>query len=168
MVVIIIRHAEDNKDNSYKHDQTITKHGKKNTKIKTKKLIHKYGQPDIIFYSPLRRTKETLNIMLKYINNKNLKLIKDNRISRYFSSTEQKNVSISTITLYENIPIYESHNEFNRRCDDFLRNIIDIKKNNNLNVWIITHTLVIKRICKKLHYNIHPYLQFLQHYRLKI
>lgn len=169
MVTIIIRHADDNEDTpTHRHDQEITDRGKRKAKEKALRLIDRYGQPDIIYCSPMMRTRQTLAEMLKYVKSKPI-IYFDNRISRYFSSREQKEPSVFTVTNQRNIPIYETYDKFKHRCDKFLR---EIKDKNYIYtrrkvIWVISHTLVIKRITSKLHMRIHSYLNFLESYRLR-
>jgi len=176
MVTIIIRHANDEQDNFlHKHDKEITKRGKKDAKRIGKKLIKKYGTPDIIYCSPFMRTRQTLKYMLKYMlkhDNIQPNVIIDKRLS---TTKEKKNPSVFSQTKKKHIPIKETHKMFKQRCDSFLR---DIKKdtnnddhyeynNNKKKVsWIITHVKVLKRICEKSHVIIPNHVSFLEHRKI--
>jgi len=66
MTIIYIRHGKDRKG-SHKHDEKLTKEGKKEVEIFTEKLVREYGIPDIIYYSPFHRTRHTAKYMLRKI-----------------------------------------------------------------------------------------------------
>ena len=68
MVLIYIRHGNDDEREPHKiHDTHLTSQGKHKSKKVAKKLIEKYGVPDIIFCSPFARTRETLDVFNKVI-----------------------------------------------------------------------------------------------------
>jgi len=166
MVMLIIRHANDEQiPKKYRHDKEITREGKETAKKLAKFLIHKYGYPDVIYCGPMRRTEQTMNRMKKYVGN-NVKIVIDNRLSRYFNSREKRRPSIFTVTHRRNIPINETKRGFKKRCDSFLRYIKSKNQKKKKNVWIISHAMVLKRISKKLRIRIPRYLNFLEYYRI--
>lgn len=169
MTLIVIRHANDEGHKpKHRHDQEITNSGRREARRKAVKLIEKYGNPDIIYCSPMIRTKQTLIEMLKYVKG-TPQILVDNRLSRYFSSREQKDPSVFTVTSKGKIPIYESYDRFKDRCDSFLNSMRRRKyiRDKEHVVWVITHTLVIKRILRKRRMSHSSYMSFLQHYRLR-
>lgn len=166
MVTLIIRHANDEYiPIKYRHDKEITREGKRDAKKLAKKLINKYGYPDVIYCGPMRRTEQTMNRMRKYVGN-DVKIVIDNRLSRYFTSREKRSPSIFTVTHRRNIPINETKHGFKKRCDSFLRYVKSRNHRKRQNVWIISHTMVLKRISKKLRISIPQQLDFLEYYRI--
>ncbi|ARF10386.1 histidine phosphatase superfamily branch 1 [Hokovirus HKV1] len=165
MTSIIIRHAHD--DNPYykhSHDKKITSLGKSLAYKLGDKLVNKYGYPDIIFCSPFTRTIQTTKKIKKSIDKK-IKIIIDNRLSRYFTHKEKKHPDVYTKTIKKDIPIYETYDEFKKRCDSFI-NDINYYKKKKYNIWIITHVLVLKRITKKFRIKIHKHIDYLEYYKL--
>lgn len=168
MVIILIRHADDEgRNQKHRHDQEITPEGRKYARHKSRKLINHYGAPDIVYCTPMMRGKQTLYEMLR-VTNRKPQIIIDNRVSRYFSSREKEDASIFTVTNKNNIPIKETRSMFKVRCDGFIKELISkgLHKSKKI-IWVVTHTLVIKRITRKLHMRIHFNIDFLQHYRIK-
>ena len=166
MTVIVIRHANDEGyDQKYKHDQKITKEGKKASSKLSKKLIRKYGEPDEIIYGPMIRTRQTALYMLKEIQS-DVTVKRDNRISRYFTQEEQKKPGVSTYTLSNKIPIQETHSDFKKRCRSFTEEKIKPNMKSKKIVWVITHTLVIKQVMKNLDRPSDVYIPFLANYKL--
>jgi broad specificity phosphatase PhoE len=168
MVAILMRHAHDNEPNSrYRHDKEITREGKREAGKVARKLIKKYGNPDIIYCSPMTRTRQTLKYMLRYVPG-DPEVIVDNRLSRYFNDREKRNPSVSRRTLRRNIPIHETHNGFRRRCDSFLDDVKQNKyhRSSGKKIWIISHVLVLKRITRKLGIRISRHVNFLEYYKM--
>lgn len=164
MVAIVIRHANDRERRAvHRHDKEITRDGEIQAKKIGKKLIKKYGDPDIIYCSPMMRTKQTLKKMLKHVESEP-RIIIENRLSRYFNHRERDEPSLFTMT-GKDIPLNETHRAFKKRCDLFLKDIKNSDKNHQV-VWIITHALVLKRFCKKLKISRPRHVDFLDYHRL--
>jgi len=150
--LIYIRHGEDTSD-GYKHDQKLTSKGKEDVKNLTIELINEYGLPDIIYYSPYYRTRQTKKIMLKVIHkhfNHGLPEYKpDFRLSRYFTKHQKKSPNIRRETEKRGVPIDETWKEFKSRVNNQLIDTENLIKNNEKRIiWCITHTLVLDRIIK--------------------
>lgn len=141
--IVYIRHGDDAK-NGYMFDESLTKKGKKRSQEKAKKLVKKYGIPDIIYYSPFYRTKQTKNEMLKIVGDVPTQF--DIRLSRYFSQNQSEICNLKASTLKYNPPIIESKHDFKQRIDEL---IYDMEHTDNEVVWCITHTIVIDRIIHK-------------------
>ena len=171
MVVIYIRHSNDSKryqESSILHrdDLKITADGRKLARKMGKRLINKYGEPDLIFLSPFMRAKETLREMSKNFSHKP-KIYYDNRLSRYFSSSEKKNPSCFTETFNHNIPIYENWDEFKLRVHKNLKSMRrrGFIKSNKV-VWCITHALPFIQISKICKIQIPKDIPFMYHFRV--
>lgn len=162
---IIIRHSEDEQDDLiHRNDNQLTRKGKKLCRYKSKYLVEKYGEPDIIFCSPMYRTRQTLSYMKRNIKG-NFDIVIDNRLSRYFGSSRRNHkASLFEQTKKYGVPLVENREQFNKRCDSFIRYILDNSEEfRDLNIWIITHTLVIDRFFKKTNKELGR-VEFLQHY----
>ena len=172
MVVIYIRHSNDSKRkqvSSIRHrdDLKITPEGLKLARKTGKKLIKMYGEPSIIYLSPFMRAKETLKEMSKNLKGKP-KIKFDNRLSRYFSSSEKKDPSCFTETFDHEIPIYENWDEFKDRVHDNLKSMkkrgyIESKKV----IWCITHALPFIQISRVCRIKIPKDIPFMYHFRVR-
>lgn len=172
MVVVYLRHGEDEKS-SYKYDQKLTETGKKQAIQLAKKLIKKHGIPDIIYYSPYVRTRQTLKYMMKAIkkyrernyNDKEKKpsLQVDPRLGRFFTKSERKNPDVRESTLEKGAIIKEDKEEFRYRIKEQLEEVLlSHQENNEPVIWNITHTLVLLRVAEFTNKSLPEHLEFLQ------
>ena len=108
MTIIYIRHGKDRKGN-HKHDEKLTKEGKREVEKFTEKLVEEYGIPDIIYYSPFHRTRHTAKYMLKKIieiredKNKKVKMKMDVNLGRFFTKTQKRNPDVRESTYNKGI-----------------------------------------------------------------
>jgi len=65
--IIYIRHGHDKKSH-YKFDEKLVDEGKEKARQLAKKLVREYGIPDVIYLSPMRRTRQTGDEFLKVVN----------------------------------------------------------------------------------------------------
>lgn len=157
---IFIRHSDDESDGcSQDHDCQLARYGKHLATKVGKKLIRKYGVPNVIYVSPFRRTLQTMEYMLYDVDRTDIKIIEDVRISRYFSSSDKRNPKLDKQTKKKNVPIYESYSEFKSRVDDFIEDLNDDDKL----VWVITHVVVYKRLCRYFDKHINGHVPFMHH-----
>lgn len=155
-VVVFIRHSEDT-PSSHKYDEKLTENIQP-IKDLTVKLIEEYGIPDIIYYSPFHRTRQTKSIMsnhIKELYGEKIKTNCDYRLSRFFTKKQRLNPDIRSDTLKKGAPINESWDEFKHRVKKQLRDME--KKRTEKVIWCITHTLVLNYVIKKKKIP-HPYL----------
>jgi len=165
MPIIIIRHSDDETYCEKKHDCPINpQRGSYLAKKVGKKLVDKYGIPDIIILSPFRRTIETMNYMID-VKNQNIQVIEDNKLCRYFNQREKENPDVYKETLKKNIPIKESYNEFKERVDIFCEYMQDMNIENKT-IWVITHALVYKKISKFFHKKTSSHINFMENFTL--
>lgn len=163
---IVIRHTEDEDDPIHRHDNELTRKGKRRAAIKGRYLVKRYGEPDIILCSPMHRTRHTVKYMCKSLKSQP-EVIVDVRLSRYFGSSNKYEASLFETTKKYKVPISETRKEFNNRCDSFVDYILQNReKFANMNVWIVTHTLVIDRMFRRTGKKA-GYVEFLQHYILR-
>lgn len=165
MPLIYIRHSdEESSDYTHRHDKKLTPYGQHLADKKGKKIIEKYGQPDIIFCSPFRRTKQTVEMIKPYLNHP--KIYYTTGLSRYFSERERRNTRLAPSTLKMEIPIHESYRDFSRRITDF---VMDMDKyiNSDQVVWCVTHASVYKYISKIYSIELPDYIPFMHDFKIK-
>ena len=169
MVLIFIRHGKD-RESSHKHDEKLRKSGKKKAYKLAKKLIKEYGIPDIIYYSPYARTRQTLKSMFKAIKKYKKKynltgkpsLINEPKLGRLFTGKERKNPDIRESTLSKGAIITESKEEFRNRIEFHLNEVITKMEQNNSKIWNITHSLVLVHIAKIRNIELPEHLDYLE------
>lgn len=159
---VFLRHGDDGK--KPEHDPELIKEGRKHAEKLAPKLVKKYGMPELILVSPFQRTIQTAKAMANEINFKG-RLVIDNRLSRYFNSSEQKKPKITKETLAYDPPIKESKKEFRKRVDKHIKIITDKYLKN---VWVITHALVLKRVAKHFKVKIPDTLDFLEYFSVSM
>lgn len=170
MTLLFIRHSEDDFDYpKFSHDLPITKGGIRLTKKLTKKLIRKHGVPDVIYLSPFKRCRSTVEIMVKTIlkeqnayetltakdqsrsgnslNFKSPKITIDNRLTKYYTISQQSHPNARPETLKHNPPTSETKEDVFKRSKSILNELrISIKPNEV--VWCVTHAIVVSKVCK--------------------
>ncbi|AYV86296.1 MAG: broad specificity phosphatase PhoE [Solumvirus sp.] len=167
MVVVYLRHSNDEipsgEEPTYKHDQHINKDGRKLVKSFAKKFIHEFGHPQIVYYSPFNRGRETMKGLKKYFN-KNVRYLVDPRLSRFFTPQEKKECDISKKTKKHEPPISESRKQFHKRvyeqADDMIKYL-----STGL-VLCITHAVVLKRVAHRFKIKLPEHYEFLEYFSL--
>lgn len=168
-MIIYIRHANDESDSDEKHDPELTSDAKEEIRAKVAKLVSRYGIPLSIEYSPFLRTRQTAEIMLDELRTRHLssshevEMIVNSDLSRYFTESEKKQPSVHDSTKDWRIPIYEQKEQFESRVT---RHVAETIRNEKIYStkrvhWVITHTLVIKRVAKIHRQEIDDHLPFL-------
>ena len=163
-MLIIIRHSDDESDGcTDNHDCQLATNGKHLARKVGRKLIKEHGLPDIIFVSPFLRTLQTMRYMLDGLDTSSIKIVEDVRLSRYFFDRDKANPIISPKTKSKNIPIDETYREFKARVRDFIEDM----NYHNKNVWVITHVVVYKQICRHYQHDVHGHIPFMTHKKFK-
>lgn len=149
-MLIYIRHSkeEDNNDATHAHDPKLTRDGRSLAIRKGLKLLSKYGIPNIIYCSPFRRTRQTLEYMLSELSKAqkdSIKIIYDVDLARYFSNEEKSHPDIDPVTEQMSLPIQESYREFSLRIKQATDKYAHHLEGKEI-VWCITHTTVYKRL----------------------
>lgn len=164
--IIYIRHSDDEGgDCSKLQDCQLNDEGRKLAIRTGYKLIKKHGLPNIIYYSPFRRTLQTMDNMLWKKDRSGIKIYKEPKLARYFSSNEKKNPDVDPKTLKSDIDIYETYDEFKARINEFSESIEYLAESDNL-VWCITHTTVYKRLSKIYNVRLPKHIPFCHHFVL--
>ncbi len=171
MPVIYIRHGDDSySDPTREHDRRLTSTGYKDAKRKTMELVEKYGAPTRIYTSPFKRAVQSVHAMERVIkkNGHNVDVIKDWKLSRYFSSREKQNPQVYEETERAGAPIHESWEEFQSRCRSHMRSFKrDGMYRGKEVVWCITHALVLKEVARKYQVTLPEHIPFLHHFRIR-
>lgn len=158
-MLLYIRHGND-ETNGHRHDHRLARKGRFEVKYVTKRLIRQYGVPDIVYYSPMQRSVDTVAYMKKYLPKS--KFIMDRTMSRFFSSKEQADPSVYPSTLKRKIPIYENKRTFRLRCIDRYQELRD----SNKIIWCVTHALVMKAIAQITETKLPDHIPFMYSFRL--
>lgn len=162
MTVIFIRHAKDKKG-SCEHDEKLTEEAKEDIKEFTKKLIDENGFPDIIYYSPFMRTRQTCKYMLRQIKEmdaeRKVKIGIEPKLGRFFTSKERRSPDIYESTERRNPIIHEDKKRFHRRVKKHLKYVC--KKGEDKIIWNVTHTLVLLRVAEERGIDRNPHVSYL-------
>lgn len=152
-MIIIFRHAKDDeKAASYDHDAHITEEGAAEVPAMVKRLVKEFGFPSIIICSPFVRARETLKIirsvLKKHKKFPELKFKIDKRLSRYFTSEQQRNPSIRPDTQKHKPPIYEHIDDFNTRLKGVMNNLASkgYAEKKGPVIWCVSHGLAVKKL----------------------
>jgi Fructose-2,6-bisphosphatase len=141
-MLLFLRHANDKHDGT--NDPKLSSKGKFRCFKEAKRLVQKYGKPDVIYCSPFIRAVQTANYLCTALKIK-VKIKKRSFLSRYFTSKQKKSPKIPN-KLQEKIQINETKKEFKNRVKKSLHRLKD--KTKNINCWCITHALFLKEIKK--------------------
>ena len=163
-MILVIRHAKD-KRGKYAHDERLTESAKEDIGLFTEKMVQEFGFPDLIYYSPFVRTIQTTKYILrklKELQNDNCVKIKcEPKLGRFFTSYERQEPDISDSTRKRKAIINESKKEFHIRIRKHLRKVQHKSKNDNLNIWNITHTLVLLHVAELSSIERNPHVEYL-------
>lgn len=147
MSILYIRHGKD-KESKYKHDEKLSMEGKKEILEFTEQLITEHGIPDVIYYSPFRRTQQTAKYMLKKLNeitDKKILYKSDVNLGRFFTKDQRYKPSVRKSTFKKGVLIDERYEEFKERVAEHLESM---QTNEHKIIWNITHSLVILQVAK--------------------
>ena len=145
MVLVVLRHSDDDQPSRYEHDHAITPRGVLLARATAKHLIAEYGMPSIIYTSAFRRTRETLNAIRPVLKG-NVQTVIDNDASRFFNSSEQRKPGVHPSTMEHKPPIVESWEDFQARCRRHFAKALEQSKTQV--VWTISHYLVYRTIAE--------------------
>lgn len=168
-MIVYIRHGHDEYDDAtHRHDHKLTDKGASKSVRLARKLIKKYGKPDIIYVSPFQRTIGTAQAMCETKRIGKPQIVVDTDLSRVFSGKEQKDPSVATCTQDYKVPIKESRRQREKRIRHHVRKM---KHEDHLNsgqvVWVITHTLIMKGVAEKLKVKVPDHFEFLTWFSIK-
>ena len=169
MTVVYIRHTNDEEDEpTYTEDPGILPDTSSQIAQLVRRLIEKYGSPDLLIVSPMNRAIQTAR-QIKFVLEEDRLPVKtaiSPHVSRFFTRSEVKGLGPNSIhprTVELQFPCHETKDQFHRRVDVHISDFIDrgyylLKKPI---VWCITHTLIMKRVAKQLKVPFKDHLEFL-------
>ncbi len=145
--MLLIRHAQkeyaNGKSSTYEFDPDITDKGRELAKEKFQQLVKDHGKPNLIVSSPFYRARQTVNILRELVD---VPIIVDREIGEYLGNQQGKNIvkglREETISAYPIVS--ETFNQFTNRIKKYTKSIENI----DMNIWVITHGLVIQTIAK--------------------
>lgn len=152
--IIYIRHGPDRRG-SHKYDEKLTSFGKEEVQKFTLQLIEQYGLPDVIYYSPFYRTRQTRKQMMKAIKqyrkmngigDERIELILEPRLGRFFTRKQRRNPDIKSSTFAKGAIIDETKEEFRNRIQLQFEEMM--REDEYSVIWNITHTLVLLHIAR--------------------
>lgn len=154
MIVVFIRHAPDmdKSEGTYSQDVKLSPAAARELDLAIPLLVQEYGFPTEIRYSPMLRTRQTKDEMvrrLKKMNRKckpNLKL--ERALSRFFTAKERAQLDVAPRTLTYRPPIVPTERSKLNVEDMFMTLAHKAKKPKHHKdvIWCITHAVVIKHI----------------------
>lgn len=149
-MAIYIRHAKDKYVKGDKeYDTSLTQNGLQDAFNLGKKLVELYGTPDVIYCSPFRRARQTARTMVKSLGLK-VPIYVDINLSRYPGTEKDYSDKVRDDTKKYGFLLRETKDEFKVRVKKHVEWVKSICKKNNLLVWVISHAVVITRVCKYL------------------
>jgi broad specificity phosphatase PhoE len=168
-MLIYLRHGNDEVDGRpfHRDDRRLNIEGKKQVRRAAKALYKKYGLPDIIFCSPMKRAKETVKEIKRGLfkaTGSKVKIIIDNKLSRYFNSREQEDPSILPETAKLKIPIFETKDAFKYRCKKQYNKCL--RKAHKAKIWCVTHVLVLKQVAAACKVQLPEHVPFLYSFKI--
>ena len=166
--ILFVRHGQD-KRGKYAHDERLTEDAKEDIAQFTEKMVLHFGFPDLIYYSPFMRTRETTKYILRKLKelkqeNEKEKYVKikcEPKLGRFFTSYERREPDISDSTMRRNPIINDNKKQFHDRIKKILRKVQYKSKKHNLNIWNITHTLVLLHVAELNSIERNPHVEYL-------
>ena len=162
MSITWIRHAKKkykNKDNlgEYKHDSTVIDNCEKDIENLCIKLILENKVPDKIICSPFLRARQTTDMIVGLLK-LNIPIEIDTTISEYLGWIEPKGkmADVDATTRRYITPKLgeEKLKDVQKRVNTHIKSVNILKYSNPCqNILIVTHGIIISKICKKM-YNI--------------
>jgi len=156
-VLIYLRHGDDRGNDVYRHDRRLNDRGREKAGKKAKRLIEKYGHPDVIYVSPFRRAVDTLEAMSSHFEGA-VTIRHDPRIAQRLSEKQQNDPQVSPETRAQ-ITIVEDRKAFRRRVG---KHVEEVRRASGV-IWCITHQIVIEEVADHFDVKISGKLDFLDH-----
>lgn len=147
-MIIYIRHGEEEhqKDATYVQDVKLVKRGHDACRKKCIALVEKYGYPQHLYCSPLRRTVATAALFSETLKREyglSVPVLVRPCLQRFFVRSEREDVSVAPQTFGAGVKIESSdkskkkvrhgHDELEKLHPDEI-------------VWCVTHAVVIKEV----------------------
>ena len=156
-MLIYLRHGDDRGNDDYRHDRRLNARGREKAAKAAKRLIEKYGHPDVVYASPFRRAIETLDAMSERFT-KPVVVRGDPRIAQHLSAKQQRDPQISPATRAQ-VAIDEDRDAFKRRV---AAHVEEVRRATGL-IWCVTHQVVIEEVAEHFDVQISSTIDFLDH-----
>lgn len=148
--IVLIRHSEDEKpsESTMRFDPKLNSKGVDLVGKMYRRLIKKCV-PREIYYSPMRRSKQTAKLFEKLLkrDGHRVTMIESVGLSRYFPDRERRR---EPVVESPNVDVTEGHEEFKKRVRDFAATFDRLEGD----VWMITHYLVVREYSKRYNFDI--------------
>lgn len=188
---LIIRHGKDKKG-KYSHDERLTASAKEDIYQFTEKMVQEFGFPDLIYYSPMLRTRQTTKYILRKLKelkeveeqaqeqrqgreqrqeerqgeNNFVKIKCEPKLGRYFNTKERRDPDVHESSMRRGVIIEDNKQQFHSRIKKHLRKVINKAKKSNIKIWNITHTLVLLHVAEILSIDHNPHVEYLDYVKL--
>lgn len=160
-MIIYMRHGDDEQSNPrYRQDPGIRKDFRRKIQKHCRRLLRKYGPPDVVYISPMTRGVETVQEM-ELPGWTKVEVLPE--LSRFFLKDEIDFREINPETLQRGLPLFEKSDQFKKRADMIVDWIY--RNHKGLNVWCITHALVMKRAALYHRVELPSHQKFLEWFR---
>jgi broad specificity phosphatase PhoE len=157
-MLIYLRHGDDRGgDDPHRHDRRVRDRGRAKAARAAKKLIEKYGHPDVVHFSPYRRAVDTLHAMSTRFS-REVTTHADRRLAQRLSGKQQRDPRISPETRAL-VPVIEDKEAFRGRVAAHVAEVIRLPGV----IWCITHRAVIEEVARQLGLQISEKLDFVDH-----
>lgn len=156
-MLIYLRHGDDRGDDAYRHDRPLTDRGKEKAAKAAKRLIEKYGHPDVVYVSPFRRALETLEAMTPRFE-REVAVRRDRRVAQHLSEKQQRAPLVRPETLAQ-ADVAEDRGAFRRRVAEHVEEV----RHASGVIWCVTHQVVIEEIAVQLDKDVPANLDFLDY-----
>jgi phosphohistidine phosphatase SixA len=158
-MLIYLRHGDDRGDDVYRHDRRLNDRGREKAFKQAKRLIEKYGHPDVVHVSPFRRALETLEAMSESFG-RAVPVHRDARIAQRLSEKQQRDPQVSPETRTQ-VVIVEDRDAFRRRVAE---HVAEVRRHaDQKTIWCISHQAVIEEVAEHFDKKISGDLDFLDH-----
>lgn len=142
-MLIYIRHGDDRGEDIYHHDRPLNERGREKAVKAAKRLIEKYGHPDIVYVSPFRRGLDTVSAMSERFE-RPVDMHCDPRIAQGLSEKQRRDPQVSPETRAQ-VELDEDRGAFRRRI---AAHVEEARKVHG-RVWCITHQAVIEEVARQ-------------------
>ena len=149
-MLFYFRHGNDElSEYEYEHDHRLRTVEGSQVRDVAQRAVEIYGFPHVIYCSPLLRAVQTAKFFRDQISTRQrrrVKVVVDDRLSRFFNRREQLAPSLHPATARRSIPVLETWEQFQARVINHYQETRRELKRGRC-IWCVTHALAIKEIC---------------------
>lgn len=140
-MLLYLRHGDDRGHAVYHHDRPLNERGRDAAARHGRRLVAKFGTPDVVYVSPYRRARQTLDAMRPYFERAIGECV-DPRVAQHLSEKQRKTPSVRPSTLAL-VAVDETEDDFHRRLAEHVE---EVRPRIASKIWVITHQAVIERV----------------------